>query len=87
VLVRDGSRMASVPPNVGVFFGQVDKQSEGWHWTASKSDKSRAVVTGPFETTKQTIDDALRSLAGREAGAEVRYERKLDVQAERLKEF
>jgi hypothetical protein len=25
--------MASVPPNIGVFFGRVNNRPEGWYWT------------------------------------------------------
>jgi hypothetical protein len=55
--------MGSVPPNVGVFFGQVDKRSEGWYWADSKSEKPRTTATGPFETKEHAIENALQSLA------------------------
>jgi hypothetical protein len=37
--------MSSVPPNVAVFFGQVDKRSQGWYWIDSSSSEKKAKVT------------------------------------------
>jgi hypothetical protein len=49
--------MSTVPTNVGVFFGQVDKRASGWYW----ADKLRGAIRGPFETKQQALEDALRA--------------------------
>jgi hypothetical protein len=47
--------MSSVPANVGVFFGNADKLSEGWYW----ADASTKTLKGPFETKAQAIENAV----------------------------
>ena len=55
--------MGSIPANVGVFFGKVDKRPEGWYWAdASKREEAANLpITGPFETQVQAADDAVKS--------------------------
>ena len=38
--------MGTVPSNVGVFYGQVDKRAKGWYW-ADGSEKPRGSIRGP----------------------------------------
>src|SRR5580698_3521260 len=60
--------MGGVPPKVGVFFGKADKVSEGWYWTdTSIGQKRMAAITGPFETKERAVENALQSLAARQA--------------------
>jgi ABC-type dipeptide/oligopeptide/nickel transport system ATPase subunit len=60
--------MGSVPSKVGVFFGKADKVSEGWYWTdTSIGQKRKAAITGPFETKEKAVENALQSLAARQA--------------------
>jgi hypothetical protein len=59
--------MGSVPSKVGVFFGKVDKGSEGWYWTdASISQTRKAAYMGPFETKEKAVENAVQSVAGRQ---------------------
>jgi hypothetical protein len=58
----NGGIMSSVPTNVGVFFGQVDKRAEGWYWAGAQSEKLRGAIRGPFETKELAAEDALQSL-------------------------
>jgi hypothetical protein len=51
--------MSSVPTNVGVFFGQVDKRAEGWYWADAQSEKLKRATRGPFETKELAVKDAL----------------------------
>jgi hypothetical protein len=51
--------MEGLPANIGVFFGRVDKRSEGWYWTDAESPTK---VTGPFETKAQAAENARQSL-------------------------
>jgi hypothetical protein len=53
--------MSSVPTNVGVFFGQVDKRAEGWYWADAQSEKLKGAIRGPFETKELAVEDALQS--------------------------
>jgi hypothetical protein len=55
----NGGIMSSVPTNVGVFFGQVDKQAEGWYWADAQSEKLKRATRGPFETKELAVKDAL----------------------------
>jgi hypothetical protein len=60
--------MGGVPPKVGVFFGKADKVSEGWYWTdTSIGQKRMTAITGPFETKERAVENALQSLAARQA--------------------
>jgi hypothetical protein len=54
--------MSTVPTNVGVFFGQVDKRAEGWYWAGAQSEKLSGAIRGPFETKELAVEDAVRSL-------------------------
>jgi hypothetical protein len=58
----NGGFMSSVPANVGVFFGHVDKRAEGWYWADAQSEKLRGAIRGPFETKELAVEDALQSL-------------------------
>jgi hypothetical protein len=51
--------MEELPTNIGVFFGRVDKRSEGWYWTDAESPTK---ITGPFETKAQAAENARQSL-------------------------
>jgi hypothetical protein len=54
--------MGSLPLNVAVFFGKVDKRPSGWYWIGTEAEKAvRAPITGPFETKEAAIEDAARS--------------------------
>jgi hypothetical protein len=65
--------MSSVPANVGVFFGHVDKRAEGWYWVDARSEEPRRPIRGPFETKQLSVEDALQSL--REAPGDEPQER------------
>jgi hypothetical protein len=65
--------MSAVPTNVGVFFGQVDKQASGWYWAGARSEKLKGTIQGPFETKELAVEDALQSL--REAPSDEPQER------------
>jgi hypothetical protein len=69
----NGGIMSSVPTNVGVFFGQVDKRAEGWYWADAQSEKLRGAIRGPFETKELAVEDALQSV--REAASDEPHER------------
>lgn len=59
--------MSRIPSNLGVFYGQFDKRSKGWYWTDTvKSEKSKATITGPFETKEQAVENALQRVAARQ---------------------
>jgi hypothetical protein len=68
-----GGIMSTVPTNVGVFFGQVDKRAEGRYWAGAQSEKLKGAIRGPFETKELAVEDALRSL--REASSDEPQER------------
>jgi hypothetical protein len=53
--------MGTVPSNVGVFYGQVDKRAKGWYW-ADGSEKPRGSIRGPFETKEQAVENAIQSV-------------------------
>jgi hypothetical protein len=58
--------MGSVPSEIGVFFGKVDKGSDGWYWTdASTRRKRKAAYTGPFDTKEKAVENAVQRLAAR----------------------
>jgi hypothetical protein len=52
--------MGSVPSNVGVFYGQVDKRAKGWYW-ADGREKPRGSIQGPFDTKEQAVENAIQS--------------------------
>ena len=54
--------MGAAPTNVGVFFGQVEKRSKGWYWAATRSEKLKGAIRGPFESKEQAIEAALQNL-------------------------
>jgi hypothetical protein len=55
--------MGSVPVNVAVFFGRVDKRPQGWYWTAGLNTEKplKASIAGPFETKADAVEDAVRT--------------------------
>lgn len=63
--MRHGGSMSTVPTNVGVFYGQVDKRATGWYWANTRSEKLRS-FRGPFESKVQAVQDALHSLGSDE---------------------
>jgi hypothetical protein len=52
--------MASVPANIGVFFGRVNHRPDGWYWTAAENPTK---ITGPFETKAEAVENARQSVA------------------------
>jgi hypothetical protein len=50
--------MRSVPSNVGIFYGQVDKRAKGWYWADTGSEKPRGSIRGPFETKERAVERA-----------------------------
>jgi hypothetical protein len=57
--------MSNLPPNIGVFYGQADKRSEGWYWTdLLRNEKSKAAIVGPFETKEEAVENALQTPSG-----------------------
>jgi hypothetical protein len=55
--------MGSVPANVAVFFGRVDKRPQGWYWTARLNTEKplKAPIAGPFETKADAVEDAIQT--------------------------
>jgi hypothetical protein len=55
--------MGSVPANVALFFGRVDKRPQSWYWTARlKTEKPlKALIAGPFETKADAVEDAIQT--------------------------
>ena len=51
--------MSTVPSNVSVFYGQVDKRAKGWYW-ADGSEKPRGSIRGPFDTKEQAVENAIQ---------------------------
>jgi hypothetical protein len=59
--------MGSVPSEIGVFFGKVNKGSDGWYWTDASTRRTRtAAYTGPFDTKEKAIENAVQCLAPRQ---------------------
>jgi hypothetical protein len=54
--------MSSLPVNVAVFFGKVDKRPSGWYWTAISDEQipHSGSIAGPFETKAAAVEDAIR---------------------------
>jgi hypothetical protein len=52
--------MSSLPANVAVFFGKVDKRPSGWYWTPTSEGLilKSGLMAGPFETKAAAIEDA-----------------------------
>jgi hypothetical protein len=52
--------MSSLPVNVAVFFGKVDKRPSGWYWTPISDGRipNSGSITGPFETKAAAVEDA-----------------------------
>jgi hypothetical protein len=55
--------MSSLPVNVAVFFGKVDKRLPGWYWTPISEGRipNSGSIVGPFETKAAAIEDAHQS--------------------------
>jgi hypothetical protein len=51
--------MSSLPVNVAVFFGKVDKRPSGWYWTRiSEAVPHSGSIVGPFETKAAAVENA-----------------------------
>ena len=52
--------MSSLPVNVAVFFGKVDKRPSGWYWTPISDGQipHSGSIAGPFETKAAAVEDA-----------------------------
>jgi hypothetical protein len=52
--------MSSLPLDVAVFFGKVDKRPSGWYWTPISDDQipHSGSIVGPFETKAAAVEDA-----------------------------
>jgi hypothetical protein len=52
--------MSSLPVNVAVFFGRVDKRPSGWYWTPISvgQNPNSESIAGPFETKAAAVEDA-----------------------------
>jgi hypothetical protein len=52
--------MSSLPVNVAVFFGKVDKRPSGWYWTPISEGQipDSGLIDGPFEAKAAAIEDA-----------------------------
>jgi hypothetical protein len=52
--------MSSLPVNVAVFFGKVDKRPSGWYWTPISEGHipNSGSIAGPFETKAAAVEDA-----------------------------
>jgi hypothetical protein len=56
--------MSSLPVNVAVFFGKVDKRPSGWYWAPiSEAVPHSGSIVGPFETKADAVEDANRAAA------------------------
>ena len=62
--------MSSLPVNVAVFFGKVDKRPSGWYWTAISEGHipNSGSITGPFETKAAAVEDAHQAATTSGAG-------------------
>jgi hypothetical protein len=56
--------MSSLPVDVAVFFGKVDKRPSGWYWAATSKPEKPFIwpIAGPFETKAQAIENAVLSV-------------------------
>jgi hypothetical protein len=56
----ESETMSSLPLDVAVFFGKVDKRPAGWHWTPISDDQipHSGSIVGPFETEPEAVEDA-----------------------------
>jgi hypothetical protein len=52
--------MSSLPVNVAVFFGKVDKRRSGWYWTPISEGHipNSGTIAGPFGTKAAAVEDA-----------------------------
>jgi len=57
--------MSSLPVNVAVFFGKVDKRRSGWYWTPISEGHipNSGSIAGPFETKAAAVEDAHQASA------------------------
>jgi len=57
--------MSSLPVNVAVFFGKVDKRPSGWYWTPISEGHipNSGSITGPFETKAAAVEDTHQAAA------------------------
>jgi hypothetical protein len=59
-LCAESESMSSLPVNVAVFFGKVDKRPSGWYWTPISEGHipNSGSIAGPFETKAVAVEDA-----------------------------
>jgi hypothetical protein len=59
-LCAESESMSSLPVNVAVFFGKVDKRPSGWYWTPILEGHipNSGSIAGPFETKAAAVEDA-----------------------------
>jgi hypothetical protein len=60
MLCTESKTMSSLPVNVAVFFGKVDKRPSGWYWTpiSEAHIPNPGSIAGPFETKAAAVEDA-----------------------------
>jgi hypothetical protein len=59
-VICEWGTMSSLPVNVAVFFGKVDKRPSGWYWTPISEGHipNSGSIAGPFETKAAAVEDA-----------------------------
>jgi hypothetical protein len=64
--------MSSLPVNVAVFFGKVDKRPSGWYWTPISEGHipDSGSIAGPFVTKAAAIEDAHQAAIASDAGGD-----------------
>ena len=70
--------MSSLPVNVAVFFGKVDKRPPGWYWTPISEGQipNSGSIAGPFETKAAAVKDARQAAIIRDTGGNDHHKRK-----------
>jgi hypothetical protein len=70
--------MSSLPVNVAVFFGKVDKRPSGWYWTPISEGQipTSGSIGGPFETKAAAIDDAHQAAIRPDKGGNDEHKRR-----------
>jgi hypothetical protein len=63
--------MSSLPVDVAVFFGKVDKRPSGWYWTPISDGQipHSGSIAGPFETKAEAVEDAHQAAKDQTHGA------------------
>jgi hypothetical protein len=70
-VIYEWGTMSSLPVNVAVFFGKVDKRPSGWYWTPISEGHipNPGSIAGPFETKAAAVEDAHQAaMAGHGGG-------------------